>query len=125
MNYYKKIFLGLLFVIVIIFSSCGVSNTNKSSVNSFSIEPGETKYFVTFNIAQSHFTLDLSQHLKDKMNDIDIEVMVDKDYYDAFEIGDTVTDDFRWGSFITNGSFGNWDVTIKNKREIVGEKIGG
>lgn len=84
------------------------------------IEPGETKYFITLNISQSHFTLDLKQHFKDAMNDVDIEVMVDKDYYDSFEIGDSVNDDFRWGSFISSGSIGNWDITVSNKREVTG-----
>lgn len=82
------------------------------------IAPGETKYFITLNISQSHFTLDLKQHFKDAMNDVDIEVMVDKDYYDSFEIGDSVNDDFRWGSFISSGSIGNWDITVSNKREV-------
>lgn len=84
------------------------------------IEPGETKYFITLNISQSHFTLDLKQHFKDAMNDVDIEVMVDKDYYDSFEIGDSVNDDFRWGSFISSGSIGNWDITVSDKREVTG-----
>lgn len=84
------------------------------------IEPGETKYFITLNISQSHFTLDLKQHFKDAMNDVDIEIMVDKDYYDSFEIGDSVNDDFRWGSFISSGSIGNWDITVSNKREVTG-----
>lgn len=84
------------------------------------IAPGETKYFITLNISQSHFTLDLKQHFKDAMNDVDIEIMVDKDYYDSFEIGDSVNDDFRWGSFISSGSIGNWDITVSNKREVTG-----
>lgn len=84
------------------------------------IEPGETKYFITLNVSQSHFTLDLKQHFKDAMNDVDIEIMVDKDYYDSFEIGDSVNDDFRWGSFISSGSIGNWDITVSNKREVTG-----
>ena len=42
-------------------------------------------------------------------------ISVDKDYYDSVNIGDTITDDFRMGSLIMKGSFGNWDITVENK----------
>lgn len=79
------------------------------------IENGTAKYIVTFNIKQSHFTLDLGQHLKDEMNDISIQIPVDKEYYDSVEVGDTIADDFRMGSLIFKGSFGNWDITVEDK----------
>lgn len=91
-----------------------------SQISEIQIDPGETKYFVTLNISQSHFTFDLSEHFKDELNDIDIEIMVDKDYYDSFEVGDSVNDDFRWGSFLSSGSIGNWDITVCDKREVTG-----
>ena len=79
------------------------------------IENGTAKYVVTFNIKQTHLTLDLKQHLKDAFNDISIQVPVDKEYYDSIEVGDTIADNFRMGSFIFKGSFGNWNVTVKDK----------
>ena len=79
------------------------------------IDNGLAKYVVTFNIKQTHFTLDLGEHLKDAMNDISIEIPVDKEYYDSVEIGDTIDDSFRVGSFIWKGSFGNWKVTVESK----------
>jgi hypothetical protein len=79
------------------------------------IENGTAKYIITLNIKQSHFTLDLSQHLKDEMNDISIQLPVDKEYYDSVKVGDTIADDFRIGSLIMCGSFGNWDVTVEDK----------
>lgn len=82
------------------------------------VSSDETKYIMTFEIKQSHFTLDLGEHLKDSANKISIPVMVDKDYYDYYEIGDTVKDDFRMGSFIFKGSYGKWKVTVKDKQEI-------
>lgn len=82
------------------------------------VEKDLAKYVVTFNIKQSHFTLDIGQHLKDEMNDISIQIPVDKDYYDSVEVGDVINDDFRMGSFIFKGSFGNWDITVEDK-EIV------
>ena len=73
------------------------------------------KYVIVFNIKQTHFTLDIGEHLKDAMNDISIEIPVDKEYYDSVEVGDTIDDSFRVGSFIWKGSFGNWKVTVESK----------
>ena len=79
------------------------------------IDNGLAKYVITFNIKQTHFTLDLGEHLKDTMNDISIEIPVDKEYYDSVEVGDTIDDSFRVGSFIWKGSFGNWKVAVESK----------
>ena len=87
----------------------------KSEIVDIKVENGTAKYIITFNIKQNHFTLDLSEHMKDEMNDISIQIPVDKDYYDSVNIGDTITDDFRMGSLIMKGSFGNWDITVENK----------
>lgn len=78
---------------------------------------GAAKYVVTFRIKQSHFTLDIGEHIKDSMNEITIEIPVDKEYYDSVSIGGTVNDDFRVGSLIMHGSFGNWKVTV-DKKEV-------
>ena len=78
-------------------------------------ENGTAKYVVTFCIKQTHFTLDLEEHLKDSMNEITIEILVDKEYYDSVSIGDKINDDFRIGSLIMHGSYGKWSVTIAGK----------
>ena len=87
----------------------------KSEIADIKVENGTAKYVVTFNIKQSHFTLDLSEHMKDEMNDISIQIPVDKEYYDSVEVGDTIADDFRMGSLVMKGSFGNWDITVEDK----------
>lgn len=87
----------------------------KNEIVDIKVENGTAKYVVTFNIKQSHFTLDIGQHLKDEMNDISIQIPVDKEYYDSIKVGDTIADDFRMGSLIMKGSFGNWDVTVEDK----------
>ena len=79
------------------------------------IDNNLAKYVIAFNIKQTHFTLDIGEHLKDAMNDISIEIPVDKEYYDSIEVGDTIDDSFRVGSFIWKGSFGNWKVTVESK----------
>lgn len=87
----------------------------KNEIAAIKVENGTAKYVVTFNIKQSHFTLDIGQHIKDEMNDISIQIPVDKEYFDSINVGDTIANDFRLGSFIMKGSFGNWDVTVENK----------
>ena len=79
------------------------------------VENGTAKYVITFEIKQSHFSLDLGKHLKDAMNAIEIEIPVDKEYFDNVEVGDTINNDFRVGSLVMKGSFGSWDVTVKSK----------
>lgn len=79
------------------------------------VENGTAKYVITFEIKQSHFSLDLGKHLKDAMNAIEIEIPVDKEYFDSVEVGDTINDDFRVGSLVMKGSFGSWDITVKDK----------
>lgn len=90
-------------------------NALTNEITDIKIENGTAKYVVTFNIRQSHFTLDIGQHLKDGMNSISIQIPVDKEYYDSVEVGDTIADDFRMGSFIFKGSFGTWDITVEDK----------
>lgn len=79
------------------------------------VESGTAKYVITFRIKQTHFTLDIGEHLKDSMNEITIEIPVDKEYYDSLSVGDTINDEFRMGSLIMYGSFGSWKVTVDNK----------
>lgn len=79
------------------------------------INKGLEKYTLTLEIRQSHFTLDLGQHVKDEMNAITLQIPVDKDYYDSFEVGDTIDDSFRMGSFVLTGSLGSWDITVLEK----------
>lgn len=89
--------------------------TLKNEIVDIKEENGTAKYVITFEIKQSHFSLDIGKHLKDAMNAIEIEIPVDKEYFDNVEVGDTISDDFRVGSLVMKGSIGNWDVTVKSK----------
>ena len=133
----KKYIIALIVIITVTLSGCSKTETvtnedvvklkdeiaqleterdrlNEEILNT-KIDNGLAKYVITFNIKQSHFTLDLGEHLKDAMNDITIEIPVDKEYYDSVEVGDVIDDSFRMGSFIWKGSFGNWKVTVESK----------
>ena len=133
----KKYIIALIVIITVTLSGCSKTGTvtneditkleseiaqleaerdqlNEEILNT-KIDNGLAKYVITFNIKQTHFTLDIGEHLKDAMNDISIEIPVDKEYYDSVEVGDVIDDSFRVGSFIWKGSFGNWKVTVESK----------
>ena len=133
----KKYIIALIIIIAVTLSGCSKTETvtnedvakleseitqleaerdrlNEEILNT-KIDNNLAKYVIAFNIKQTHFTLDIGEHLKDAMNDISIEIPVDKEYYDSVEVGDTIDDSFRVGSFIWKGSFGNWKVTVESK----------
>lgn len=82
---------------------------------------GTAKYVMKINIAQSHFTLDLSQLAKDMLNDVDIYVEVSEDFYNKYNVGDTINDDLRVGSLIFKGSIGSWNIKVADKQIVEGE----
>ena len=95
-----------------------LENINQKIQEQEKVLEGNAKYIIKINISQSHFTLDISEHLKDSMNDIDIYVEVSKEFYDKYSVGDTIADDFRVGSLIFKGSFGNWEVKVTDKQIV-------
>lgn len=84
---------------------------------------GEEKYLVTFELKQSHFTLDLDEHVKDAMNKLELQIPVDRDYYYSIEVGDKIVDDFRWGSLVVRSSLGKWKITVKDKEVVYPEDV--
>lgn len=137
----KKKISGAILVVVLLFSltSCGEQEqvdflnqqiaelqTQKSSleveitdlenmVAQKKEENGTAKYILTLEIKQTHFTLKISEHLKDAMNAIEIQIPVDKEYYDSVEVGQNIADEFRMGSLVFKGTFGNFKVSVIKK----------
>lgn len=95
-----------------------LSNINEKISQQNKILNGTAKYIMKINISQSHLTLSISEHLKDAMNDIDIYVEVSEEYYNKYNIGDTIADDFRVGSMIFKNSFGNWKIKVADKQIV-------
>lgn len=93
-------------------------NINNKIDQQNKILSGTEKYIMKINISQSHFTLSVSEHLKDAMNDIDIYIEVSEEYYNKYNVGDIIADDFRVGSMIFKGSFGNWKVKVADKQIV-------
>lgn len=59
--------------------------------------------------------MDLKKMMKDAMNAIELQIPVDKEYYDSLEVGDVLDDTFRMGSLLMEGSFGSWEITVIDK----------
>lgn len=91
-----------------------VSDLNKERV---ALQSGrELKYIVKFKIKQGTFTLDISEHIKNAMNSIEIEIPVNKDFYNHLSIGQDITDSFKWGSLVVNGDFSTLHMKVIDKR---------
>lgn len=94
-----------------------VSELEQELVTLNKIKKGERPvYIIKVELSQSHFTLDIEQHMKDASNSIEFELPVDKDYYNKVEVGQNIVDEFRIGSLIFSGSFGDWEMEVKSKR---------
>ena len=102
--------------------SCGIVSENPKYIpeptpqTQSIFTSGKEVYIVTYEIRQSHITLDIEEHIKDSMNTITIDIPVDNEYYDSLTIGQNIKDDFRMGSLVMKGSWGSWKVSVKDKR---------
>lgn len=76
----------------------------------------EVKYIVKFKIKQGTFTLDIFEHIKNEMNCIEVEIPVNKSFYDRVSIGMDITDSFKWGSLVMDGDFSTLHMRVINKR---------
>lgn len=79
------------------------------------VETDTAKYIVSLKIKQVHYSLDFTEHIKDSLNELTIQIPVDKEYYNEVEIGDVIDDSFRFGSLLAKGSAGKWKITVENK----------
>lgn len=73
------------------------------------------QYILKIRLRQSRMSLDLTKHIKDDMNKIEFEIPVDKEFYDSVQEGTVITKQFRTGSFILNGTWSDWKMTVKEK----------
>ena len=73
-------------------------------------------YVVKFKIHQTTYSLSLGEYIKNKMNDLEFEIPVDKAYYDKCKVGDLINDPkLKMGSLIMNGDFSALKIYISGK----------
>jgi len=87
----------------------------KETISDIRIEHDLARYIVTIHIGQAHTFWDYANNIKDSMNAIEIQMPVDKEFFDSVEIGTVINDDLRMGSLIMSGSVGSWDIRISDK----------
>jgi hypothetical protein len=75
----------------------------------------KVRYILKIRLKQANFSLSIKKHIKNAVNAIDFELPVDKDFYDSVSKGTEIVDKFRFGSFVLYGSFGDWEMTVKDK----------
>lgn len=74
------------------------------------------KYIVKFQIKQGTFTLNPWEHIKNSMNAIEVEIPVDREFYNTLKIDQDLTDAFKWGSLVFDGDFSNLHMRVVGKR---------
>ena len=85
----------------------------------FALSASNTIYIVKIKIHQTTYTLDLEEHVKNKINDIEFEIPVDKAYYDKCSIGQKVSEpELKIGSLLMNGDFSKLKINITGKRTV-------
>ena len=89
-------------------------NETSKKLNNYTSQKNP-RYILRIKLKQSHLSLDIREHLKDAMNAIEFEIPVDKDFYNSVSVGTKITDEFRVGSFVLNGSIGKWNMIIIGK----------
>jgi len=63
----------------------------------------DPKYIIKVKIKQGTFTLDPFEHIKNEANAMEMELPVNKDFYDKTAVGTDLLDKLKLGSFLIDG----------------------
>lgn len=80
------------------------------------LQSGGLRYVIKVRCKQSRMSLDLTDHVKDKMNAFDFEIPVDADFYKHVQIGTDIAGNFRVGSFIMKSTASSMTIKVVEKR---------
>ena len=76
----------------------------------------DVTYIVRFEIKQSTMTLDLMEHMKNDMNAVQIEIPVNKEFYNKVYVGQDISNTTKMGSLMMDGDFSTLHIKVINKR---------
>ena len=102
----------------------GLTKTNNElkdeiKSNKFNINFCKNIYIISIRIHQTTYSLSISEHVKNKLNDVVFEIPVDKSYYDKCRIGQEVTETgLKMGSLLRDGDFSKLKITVEGKRIV-------
>lgn len=74
-----------------------------------------TVYMVELDIRNSSFSLSIGKHIRNAMNAFQMEIPVDKDFYDKVKPGQEIASNFKTASFFMKGSISSVRVTVVRK----------
>lgn len=86
----------------------------------FRLEP--PFYLLTLQIRQSTFTLDIGEHIKNKANEVELTLAVDKRFYDSVEVGQEISDEWKLGSMLFDGDFSKLKIRVARKQRVSAKK---
>lgn len=69
--------------------------------------------YVKTSMKQDRFSLNPFSHFKDKMNEQDFYLPLACDKASKLKVGEKLFDKFRWGSLLSEGSFSDWVIEVK------------
>ncbi len=93
--------------------STDIQKGNYEKIRSFDNSP---IYVLVIEVHQVTATLDIGEHVKNKINDIELRIPVDKRFYDYINVGESLTENnFKMGSLIFNGDASVLNFTVKEK----------
>lgn len=95
---------------------------NRISANKFKINAYYKVYIIKLKIHQVTYTLDIGEHIKNSINDVEFEIPVDKDYYESCKVGHEISNTFKWGSLLMDDDFSRLKITCVGKR-IINRKL--
>ena len=131
----KQLLPCLLMVTTIILTGCGSDEEHKQelqaevqeleneieqleAIRDGLISKDDVSYIIEIEISQAHYNFDIDELLSDAMNAITIPVEVSQEYYYSVDVGDTLNSDLRIGSVVFKGSFGSWNIIVKDKETV-------
>lgn len=74
-----------------------------------------TVYMVELDLRNSSFSLSIGKHIRNAMNAFQMEIPVDKDFYDKVHEGEELESHFKTASFFMKGSMSSMKVTVVRK----------
>jgi len=130
----KKLFIFL--VIIILFSGCKERmaeyeyqsllrqnnalryeiKEQRTLLDELKILPVDTVYLITLEVKQVTYTVDINEHLKNRMNTIKFTIPVSKEFYALVSIGNKLSSEMKIGSAIIDGDFSRLNIKVIDKQ---------
>lgn len=116
---------NFLFIILLTMLFCSCDNIVDNPVST-DIQKGNYEkirafddgpiYVLVIEAHQVTATLDIGEHIKNKINNIELRIPVDKRFYNCINVGESLTENnFKMGSLIFNGDASVLNFTVKEK----------